>query len=140
MCTVYCKLFEVEKFCGFCRLISNHKTFPVKCDNAPIQQGLATQDCHTIANVFQWITVHFCNCKTFPSQTIYNKWYVYLISRIQLNVDRLVHIRYSTEKLCTSNKLWSQVWNLSYVTGFGKTSHLRTKINIEKYIIPLFKV
>ena len=26
------------------------------------------------------------------------------------------------------------------VTGFGKTCHLRTKINIEKYVIKIFKV
>ena len=28
--TVYCKLFEVEKFRGFRRLIGDRKTFPVK--------------------------------------------------------------------------------------------------------------
>ena len=28
--TVYCKSFEVEKFCGFCRLTGDHETFPVK--------------------------------------------------------------------------------------------------------------
>ena len=27
--TVYCKSFEVEKFCGFRKSISNRKTFPV---------------------------------------------------------------------------------------------------------------
>ena len=26
------------------------------------------------------------------------------------------------------------------VTGFGNTCHLRTKINIEKYVIKIFKV
>ena len=30
LATVYCKSFEVEKFCGFCRSICNRKTFPVK--------------------------------------------------------------------------------------------------------------
>ena len=30
LCIVYCKSFEVEKFCGFCRLIGNHKCFSVK--------------------------------------------------------------------------------------------------------------
>ena len=28
--TVYCKLFKVEKFCGFRRSIGKHKTFTVK--------------------------------------------------------------------------------------------------------------
>jgi len=28
--TVYCKLFEVEKFHGFHGIVSNRKTFPVK--------------------------------------------------------------------------------------------------------------
>ena len=28
--TVYCKLFEVENFCGFCGSIGKHKTFTVK--------------------------------------------------------------------------------------------------------------
>ena len=28
--TVYCKSFEVEKFCSFCGLSGNCETFPVK--------------------------------------------------------------------------------------------------------------
>jgi len=28
--TIYCKLFEVEKFCVFRGLVGNRKTFPVK--------------------------------------------------------------------------------------------------------------
>ena len=28
--TVYCKLFEVEKFRGFRGIVGNHETFPVK--------------------------------------------------------------------------------------------------------------
>ena len=28
--SVYCKSFEVEKFCGFCGLICNCETYPVK--------------------------------------------------------------------------------------------------------------
>ena len=67
--TAHCKAFEVEKIHGFRGSIGNHKTFPVK---QPGQQALAMQDNHPTTNVFQQITVQFCNRKTFPAQMICN--------------------------------------------------------------------
>ena len=59
----------MERFSGFHGSISNRKTFPTK---QPVQQALAMQDYCPTMNVFQQITVQFCNHETFPPRAIYN--------------------------------------------------------------------
>ena len=48
------------------------KLFLWNSNNPPCTIGLATQDYHTTANAFQWITVQFYNRETFPPQIICN--------------------------------------------------------------------
>ena len=57
--TVYCKLFEVEKFHGFCGLIGDHETFPAKLFHSSFKleyHGRTLQEENRTVNViYSWL-------------------------------------------------------------------------------------
>ena len=57
--TIYCKLFEVQKFCGFCGLIGERETFPAKhfrssykveCHSRTLQE-----ENRTVNAIYSWL-------------------------------------------------------------------------------------
>ena len=53
---VYCKLFEVEKFCGFRRLIGDRETFPAKHFRSLECHGRTLQEEYRTVNaIYSWL-------------------------------------------------------------------------------------
>ena len=57
--TVYCKLFEVEKFRGFCGLIGDRETFPAKlfCSGFKLEYHGRTlqEENRTVNAIYSWL-------------------------------------------------------------------------------------
>ena len=57
--TVYCELFEVEKFRSFCRLIGDRKTFPAKPFRSSFKleyHGRTLQEENrTVNTIYRWL-------------------------------------------------------------------------------------